>query len=161
MEEHTTTTEQKKPSKLKSTYVKPAAITVGAILVVALSFTAGTQFEQHHGKHAGIRGGRLAHTMPGMRRAGVHDTVTAISSTSITVKNERTNATSTYAITSSTQILNNGANATISDIKTGDTVRVRASNTDTNTAAEIEINPSFRGTDSDMPDDMSGSVMVN
>lgn len=67
-------------------------------------------------------------------------TVTAISSDSISIKTTR-GTTVTYTITSSTTVSNKGSNASVSDIKTGDTVLIRQTNDTTGDASAIELNP--------------------
>jgi hypothetical protein len=72
-------------------------------------------------------------------------TVTAISATSISIDNSRTGSTSTFAITSSTSITDNGQSASLSSIQTGDTVIVIASSSNSSDASRIMVNPSFGG----------------
>ena len=67
-------------------------------------------------------------------------TVSDVSSTSITIKTTR-GTTVTYTITSATTVTNGGNSASVSDIKTGDTVSVRQTNDTTGDAASIQINP--------------------
>lgn len=74
---------------------------------------------------------------------GTIGTVTEISASSITVQNERSNTTKTYAITTDTQITNDGTAATSSDITKGDTVLVTTDSTDTSTATKITLNPTM------------------
>lgn len=71
--------------------------------------------------------------------------VTAISSSSITVKDMRSDSDTTLAITSSTQITDNGQTVTISSIQTGDTVIISENTSDTSQASKILVNPSFGG----------------
>lgn len=70
-------------------------------------------------------------------------TVTAISSDSITVQDSRSNSNQTFKITSNTTVQDNGSTASVSDIKTGDTVLITTDSSDTSTAAQITLNPSF------------------
>jgi len=90
----------------------------------------------------GFAGGR-----GNFRSDGAHGSVTAISSTSITVMDTTSNTSKTYTITSSTQITDNGSTVTTSDIQTGDTVLVTSGSSATTTATRILVNPSFGGQD--------------
>lgn len=81
----------------------------------------------------------------GFRNGGSRGSVTAISSTSITVDDSRSGTSKTYTINSSTQISDNGSTVTTSDIQTGDTVFVMASSSTSTTATRILVNPSFGG----------------
>jgi len=81
----------------------------------------------------------------GFRRSGGIGSVTAVSDTSITINNTRTNAATTYTVDSSTSITNNGAAATIADIKVGDNVLVSTASSTSLAATRILINPSFGG----------------
>jgi hypothetical protein len=69
--------------------------------------------------------------------------VASISSSSITISNERTSANTTYSITSGTTITDNGQSATASSIQDGDIVIVTTSSTSPTTATRILVNPSF------------------
>jgi hypothetical protein len=72
-------------------------------------------------------------------------TVSAISSSSITVQNQRTSSSDTYNITSSTQITDNGQTVTYTDIQTGDTVVITKASSSSSDASAIDVNPSFGG----------------
>ncbi len=76
---------------------------------------------------------------------GVSGPITAVSATSITVSDTRQGGSTTYAITSSTSVTNGGVTASVSDLKVGDTVRIRASTSNTSDASLIELNPVTRG----------------
>lgn len=80
-----------------------------------------------------------------MGAMGAYGEVTSISSNSITVSDTRSGNTSTYAITDTTTIRNDGSDASVGDIAKGDTVRVSPSSDDKKTASSIEINPTMRG----------------
>ena len=84
--------------------------------------------------------------------------VTAVSSDSITIQDSRSNSTQTFKITDSTEITNNGSKASVEDIKPGDTVLIITDTSDTATASQVMINPSFRGP---MPDGTTQSVPGN
>jgi hypothetical protein len=81
----------------------------------------------------------------GFRRMGGIGAVTVVSDTSITIDNTRTGSTNTYTIDSSTSVTNNGAVASISDIKVGDNVLVSTVSSTSTAATRIVINPSFGG----------------
>lgn len=66
--------------------------------------------------------------------------VTAISSDSISVKTDR-GVVVTYTITSATKVMNGTATASVSDIKTGDTVSVQQADDTSGSAATIKLNP--------------------
>lgn len=63
--------------------------------------------------------------------------VTAVSSDSISIKDTMRGGSVTYKIDSSTKVTENGTTKTVSDIKTGDTVRVSATGGDTTIATTI------------------------
>lgn len=67
--------------------------------------------------------------------------VKAITDTSITIESQFDNSDVTLAITSSTEIQDGDDNATVSDIKVGDTAIAIADEDDEDTAAQIIINP--------------------
>lgn len=87
----------------------------------------------------------------GGRRMGAMGTVTAVDASSISIKDQMQGTTSTYAITDSTTVTDNGESATVSDIAVGDQVMIRtasessddSSSTTTQTATSIMLNPSF------------------
>jgi hypothetical protein len=66
--------------------------------------------------------------------------VTAISETSITIKNPRTEKEQTFTINSETKVEDSGESSSASNIKTGDTVAIQTSNSDTNLATRINLN---------------------
>lgn len=124
---------------------------VAAIVLLGLGFVGGMTYQKHNTKSP-VTSASTAAARSGFggsggfsRRSGSFGQVTAISTTSITLNNERTGASTTYAITSSTTITDNGQTVATSDIQTGDTVVVMTSTTDTTTATSIVVNPSFGG----------------
>jgi hypothetical protein len=131
---------------------------IGVVVLCLASFFGGVAYQKGHGKSTtsvastnGTAGGGAiggaggGGFRDGQRGAGGIGPVTAVSSTSITITNQRTNASATYAITSNTTITDNGQTVAASDIQTGDTVFVMASTSDTTTATRILVNPSFGG----------------
>lgn len=81
------------------------------------------------------------------RRQMTPEQVTAISSSSITVK-DSSGTTTNYTIDSNTLIEDNGQQVDYTDISTGDTVIVLPSRTDTSTARRIIVNPNTTGSTS-------------
>lgn len=69
--------------------------------------------------------------------------VSAVSGDSITIQAVRSNSDQTFKITSSTTVQNDGATVPVGDIKTGDTVLITTDSSDTATATQIMLNPSF------------------
>jgi hypothetical protein len=119
-------------------------------LISALLF-GGIGYELGHSANKA-----MPNTLPGGQQAGGNfggrrfgqgslGTVSAISSTSITVNDSRSGTAKTYTINSSTSIANNGASATVGDISDGTTVLVTPSTTDASIASRIMLNPSFGG----------------
>jgi len=101
--------------------------------VVPTTATAPSTTGRKGGRRGGLRGARP-----------VIGQVTAVSATSITV--QATSGTSTtFAITSTTAVSNNGQASAVGDIAVGDSVAVVASTTNTTQATRILLNPSFGG----------------
>lgn len=137
-------------TKNKTPVPKIALPVLGVLVLCGLSFWGGSAYGKGQTKTSapGLSQSGQFSTMGGprgIRQGGGIGNVTAISDTSITVKNDRTSESKTYTINSSTTITNDGASATASDIKTGDTVLVEASSSDSTTATRITLNPSFGG----------------
>jgi hypothetical protein len=144
-----------KKSRGTFTITKPVAMVIAAVILVIISFYGGVQYQK--GRHpvtttttassAGAPSTSFGQGGGGRFRGGQRPTfgsVTAISSTSITVDNQ-SGTSVTFAITSSTTITDSGQTTTTSDISTGETVAVIASTTDSTQAARILVNPSFGG----------------
>lgn len=142
----------KAKSAIKPTYAKYGVIAVVALVLCGVSFGAGInyqkgkqttnstasantngQFPSQGGGQGGFRGGQ---------RPNIGE-VTAVASDSITVQDSRSSSSQTFKITSSTTVQEDGSAASVSDIKTGDTVLVVADSSDSSTAAQIMLNPSF------------------
>lgn len=135
-------------------YTKYGVIALVALVLCGVSFVAGTAYQK--GKQttsvttmANASGGpRFASGQGGgfMRsgqRPNIGD-VSTVSSDSITIQNSRTNSDQTFKITSATTVEDNGSKAAVSDIKSGDRVVILADTSDTTTASQIMLNPSFR-----------------
>lgn len=127
-----------------------------AVVVAAGSFFAGMQFQkQQTAATADVNGPgpRGQFGGRGFAQNGTMGEVTAISASSITVSNDRTGSSATYAITSATTINNTGATATAADIAVGDQVFVAASSNDSKTAARIMVGGGMGGpSDGPAPD---------
>lgn len=77
---------------------------------------------------------------PRTMRTGLTSKVTAVSADSLTVTNDRTGGSTTYKLNDSTSITKaDGTRAAATDIKTGDTVAVRANGTDTTIATSVAL----------------------
>lgn len=135
------------------TNTKPLVIFLGLVVLCGLSFYGGVSFERGHKKSSSAAGLNATNAQNfrqfGNRRFSgqrpVRGQVTAVSATSITVKDEMSGTSTTYGITSSTKITNNGQTAAASEIQSGDTVAVIASGSSSTTASQILINPTFGG----------------
>lgn len=91
------------------------------------------------GGYAGDRswdGGRMR---AGGKLRGTAGEVTAISAGSITIKDTMRGGSVTYKIDSNTKVTENDSTKAVSDIKTGNTVRVVATGSDTTVATEITL----------------------
>jgi Domain of unknown function (DUF5666) len=134
---------------------KPAVFAIIGIVLLGFSFVGGMQFQKSKAPTAqspnttadtrqfpGGSGGMNGMTGPGMQgmRPNLGD-VTAVSDTSITIKNDRSNESQTFTINSDTKITNDGSTVAIDTIKTGDTVMVQADSDDDTVAARIILNP--------------------
>ncbi len=124
--------------------------TLALLIVVAIaSFFGGVAYQKGHqnttssSSIAGSTGQFQPGRFGGGRRLGGFGTVTAIHSSSITIKRPRSGTTSSYAITSTTSVLVNGSTGSTSNIQIGDTVIVRTSSPSSTTATQIIVNPSF------------------
>lgn len=71
--------------------------------------------------------------------AGSVGEVTAVSADSITIKDTMRGGSVNYKIDASTKVTEGGDTKAVSDIKTGNTVRVAATGTDTTIATEITL----------------------
>jgi hypothetical protein len=147
----------------------PTIITAVVCLSLLIGFFGGIAYEKGKVKTTSTTAASSQNSQnsfggPGgfRRGGGAIGQVTSVSDSSITVNNQRTGSDQTFKITRSTTVSNNGADAGVSDIKSGDTVLVRVSSSDTSTATSILINPSFGGPgDMNTPDDNSGSSSTN
>lgn len=123
-------------------------LVAAAVVLCAVSFWVGMAYQKHHTKLvATTTASGFAGSIRGFgaRRAGGIGTVTAVTSTSITINDQRTSTSKTYTINSSTAITDNGQTVDTSDIKTGDTVFISTDGTGSTVASRILVNPNFGG----------------
>ena len=137
-------------SRAKPATPKPVVLAVvGAVIIAAAGFFGGVAYQKHHGDTASSTAQSRFADGPGgfgqRRMNGSLGSVTAVSDTSITVQDQRSGTSKTYTIDSSTSVTSNGAAATDSDIKIGDTVLISTSSSTSTTATRILLNPSFGG----------------
>jgi hypothetical protein len=132
-------------------YAKYVPIVLVAALIGLLGFAGGVQYEKGHvpiRPVAGLQmpgpGGRFGYR-GAHRTRGALGTVTSVSSSSITIQNQRSGTDETFKITSTTTVTNNGTSASVSDIKNGTSVLVRTTGSDANTASQILLNPQLPG----------------
>jgi len=130
---------------------KPILMVIAAIVIAALGFIGGVQYQKGHQKtstsSAASQNGQPGFGTGGRGFGGQRPTfgqVTAISASSITVQAQDGTST-TLAITSATAISDSGQTVTASDISVGETVAVVANSTDKTQASRILVNPSFGG----------------
>jgi hypothetical protein len=152
---------EKPKSSSRPNYMKYGIVAVVALVLSGMSFGAGMSYQK--GKQTNTYAastndnGQFLMSGPGEfngqggfingQRPTVGE-VLAISSDSITIQSARSDLSQTFKITSSTTVRNRGATASVSDIKTGDTVLVTTDSSDTSTATQILLNPGFRSSGS-------------
>ena len=118
---------------------------VAVIVLLVIAFWGGTVYGRHHTVATSKSAFSLRSGFGGFSHGGGFGTVSAISASSITVDNSRTGQSTSYAITSSTKITDNGQSAAASSIATGERVVVVPSTSNSSDAASILVNPSFGG----------------
>ncbi len=143
---------KKAPSGGKITLSKRHVIAVLVIVLVSVfSFVLGVQYERNHRKIQG-----QIQAMPGLytnrfdgefgaraghpKHRGVFGQVTAVSGSSITIKNTRTNSTATYSISTNTTFSDGGQTSSIAAIKVGDNVLIVPNPSDTKEAESVMRN---------------------
>ena len=143
--------------KGKRAWIIPLAVSLIVLAVAGASFFGGMKYQESRepaqvGTADASQDGQTLPTQPGgamggdMRGGmGAMGEVTEISSSSISIEDIRSGSNSTYTITSSTEILDNGDTAKASDIKVGDSVMVIPSDSDDTVAGQIMIDPGMGG----------------
>jgi len=134
-----------------SLFAKVGAGLLAVLIVTVLSFVGGMQYQKGKktastdqvasGTPSGQGLGNFQGGPGGGRMNIVLGQVTAISSTSISVQDSRSNSTTTLDISSGTQVTNNGETASVSSIKVGDNVVVRPDSSNSKQADQIILNP--------------------
>lgn len=148
--------EQQYPPEKRASLSQGALVGIAAVVAVAtgvIGFASGIQFKKGSssssianqqggfGGQGGMGGG------VGMRN-GSFGEVTAVSDSSITIttrerfnqnNSSSTSTSKTFTINSSTTVTVDGSNGRVSDIKTGDTVMIETSSSDSSVAASIRV----------------------
>ncbi len=144
--------EDLRPSKKTrdNIYSKIFLVFLAFLLVAGFSFWGGTAYQKSHSRVgvanvSSIYGGEAGGNFSGHARYGGFGTVTAISSTTISVQDFRSGTVTSYAITPSTVITDNGTTVSYSDIANGDRVIVMASSSSPTVASTINVNPNYGG----------------
>jgi len=146
-------------------------ITSGVVLsvVVALllgsvgGFVAGTHIKMGSDKTATMSPSNADGTMNGRmggRGMGTMGSVTKVADDSITIQDNRTGSSSTYAITDDTTITEDGSSVELNDIVSGDSVMIRTDgSSDTSQASSVIVNPAMGNIQSGQqrPDDADAS----
>jgi hypothetical protein len=120
-------------------------LVIAAIIWTITVFFIGVAYQKHHSKSTVAI--TNTSTNPGGRFGGfggkfanrTFGTVTAISSTSITVNNPQSNTSSTLTINRSTTVSDNGQTATLSSITVGETVSIQVDSSDKTIASSIMV----------------------
>jgi hypothetical protein len=126
------------------------------IIVAALGFYGGTLYQKHHASKAVVATSTGATTTGGQNgggrfgggqgfSGGGFGSVTAISATSITISDTRTGSSTTYAITSSTKITDQGQAVAYTTITAGERVVVIPDSSKSSDAASIVVGGGFGG----------------
>ena len=136
-------------------FVKPIVIVVAVLILSGLSFFGGIKYQKAHQSNAmantasqGSPFGRGGSGGPGGGFSGqrpTFGTVSAVSSSSITVNDQTSGSDATFSITSGTTITDNSKTVTTSDISVGATVAVIAESSSSSQASRILVNPSAGG----------------
>jgi hypothetical protein len=138
---------------------KSIVLVFALVLVAGIAFFGGMQYQKSHGTSSlsanatGGFGGQGSTTGAsgsfggpgGNAQMGSFGTVTAISSDSISVKDQRTSSVKTYSITSATTVTDDGSTSTVSAIAVGDSIMVQSSSSSSTTASTINLNPTMGG----------------
>jgi hypothetical protein len=131
----------------------PLLVAIVAVIVAAGSFFGGVEYQKGNQKTVSTtttRGFSQSGTTTGTggfsgQRRGGFGTVSAITTSSISLTNARTSTSTTYSITSATTVTDAGSASTVSAIQTGDRVMVTTASTSSTVATQISINPTMGG----------------
>lgn len=138
-----------KPGTKVNVSSRTLAWIAAVVILCVISFGAGIAYQRQSAKTTAAALGSPNTGVPGgavnRRARGRLGQVTAISSSSITISNQRTGATTTYAINGSTTITDTGQTVSYSTVQVGDTVAVTTSSSDASVATTIVLNPRFGG----------------
>lgn len=145
--------------------VNPIILVLGAVIFLGLGFLSGQIFQK--GKNGGSVAQVQQQALPGANGGGMgrgamrggFGEVTAVTDSSITVKNSFSGESVEYIITSSTKVTDNNETATLSDIKTGDTVMVQTASVDSREATEIRLNVQMPSGGPGMRSSQSGTTI--
>lgn len=147
--------EQQYPPEKRASLSQGALVGIAAVVAVAtgvIGFVSGIQFQKGNSSSSvanqqGGFGGQGGMGGRGMRN-GSFGEVTAVSDSSITIttrerfnqnNSSSTSTSKTFTIYSSTTVTVDGSRGSVSDIKTGDTVMIEASSSDSSVAASIRV----------------------
>lgn len=156
-EEHAATTSTMNQTK-KTDQRKFIIPTIIAVLIFVVGFFGGIEYQKNQtsvktqandapSQNDGPGGGFQVGPGGGGRmnmRGGIGE-VTAISESSISVKDSFNDSTTTYDISDNTTITKDGKNIDTSGIQVGDRAIVQASSSNSKQAARIIINPTMPG----------------
>jgi hypothetical protein len=134
--------------------IKKPLLAATFIVVIVASFFGGMQYQKSRGEKTnqaknsqGLdqQNGNFPGRFNGQRQRPTVGTVASVADKTIKISLENNGGDKTIAVTDNTKITNNNSSATLSDIKTGDTLMVMGKTNDdgTVTAEMIRINPSF------------------
>ncbi|HEV2403742.1 MAG TPA: hypothetical protein VGS08_06105 [Candidatus Saccharimonadales bacterium] len=127
----------------------------GVIILATACFIGGLLYQKHVGSNQVSNtspSSSLSQTQKHQRHHNqVTGTVTAVSSSSITIQLTRTAASRTYSISSSTTVTQNGQTAAVSSIQIGDTVRIAKAPGSSSLATHISIQRSTPGSGTTPP----------
>ena len=140
-------------------YITYSVIAIVALVLCGISFGLGIYYQKDKQSNIVTSDAQNKQPAPNTRALGMSSgpggvgagqrpnigQVTTVSSSSITIANDITNTNQTLKITSNTSVENNGSPASVSDIKTGDTVLIIASSSDSSVASQIMVNPNIGG----------------
>jgi hypothetical protein len=115
-----------------------AAVAVGAVAAGAGVASATTHHSTRATTHVATRTSKAARAAEPRDAHGVEGVVSAVTSSSITIK-DPSGSTTTYAIDSSTTVSKDRSTASAADLAVGERVRIAPSSSSATTAAGIDI----------------------